>query len=177
MERSVIRGYLTCGSTDPGLRFAPSGLREIGAGRPASKASCLEYAAAGRQRRRMRQYLTLLFVALIGEPALAEGAKASNPKTILSCFQQQSLASICTKPCDTWAQSQPDFRYSLDICVANCRKQNPCVGRQDRSRRPSAFRLTSPTASCRRNNWRGIFRRTGGGWRRSAPRERHFSRR
>ncbi len=77
----------------------------------------------------MRQYLTLLLVALIGEPALAEEVRAQNPKTILSCFEQQSLASICTKPCTIWAQSQPDFRHSLDVCVASCQKQNPCVGR------------------------------------------------
>jgi hypothetical protein len=80
-------------------------------------------------RWRMRQYLTLLLVAFIGAPAIAGGVKAPNPKTILSCFEQQTLASICTKPCTTWAQSQPDFRYSLDICVANCRKQNSCVDR------------------------------------------------
>jgi hypothetical protein len=76
----------------------------------------------------MRQYLTLLLVVFIGAPALAENVGVPQPK-ILSCFEQQSLASICTKPCTRWAQSQPDFRYSLDICVANCRKQNPCVDR------------------------------------------------
>jgi len=79
-------------------------------------------------RWRMRQYLTLLLVAFIGAPAIAGDVKAPNPKTILSCFEQ-TLASICTKPCTTWARSQPDFRYSLDICVANCRKQNPCADR------------------------------------------------
>jgi hypothetical protein len=77
----------------------------------------------------MRQYLTLLFVALIVPPALADDMKTPNSKTIVMCFEQQSLGAICTRPCTTWAQSQPDFRYSLDICVANCRKQNPCVER------------------------------------------------
>jgi hypothetical protein len=74
-------------------------------------------------------HLTLLLVAFMSAPAIAGDVKAPNPKTILSCLEQQALASTCTKPCITWAQSQPDFRYSLDICVADCRKQNPCVDR------------------------------------------------
>jgi hypothetical protein len=46
----------------------------------------------------MRQYLTLLFVALIVPPALADDMKTPNSKTIVMCFEQQSLGAICTSP-------------------------------------------------------------------------------
>ncbi len=47
----------------------------------------------------MRQYLTLLFVALIVPPALADDMKTPNSKTIVMCFEQQSLGAICARPC------------------------------------------------------------------------------
>jgi len=76
------------------------------------------------------QYLTLMLMALTIAPAVADDAKASKAKAaILTCLEQQTSLSICTKPCSTWAQSQPEFQYSFDACVANCRKEKPCVGR------------------------------------------------
>ena len=68
-------------------------------------------------RWRMRQYLTLLLVALIGQPALAENARAPNPEKIRSCFQQQTLA-ICTKPCTTWhSLSQISAIHSTSVSL------------------------------------------------------------
>jgi putative endonuclease len=45
---------------------------------------------------------------------------------------------------------------------------------QEAIAREKQTQLTSPTRACRRNNWRKIFRRIGGGWPRSARRARHL---
>jgi hypothetical protein len=32
----------------------------------------------------------------------------------------------CDKPCEKWAKWQPDFQFSYEACVANCRKDPNC---------------------------------------------------
>jgi hypothetical protein len=75
----------------------------------------------------MRQCPTLLILIWLGAPAFADEVEAAKPREPVVCEVVQTAVSICTKPC-TWAKSQPDFQYSFNACVADCQKQNPCVG-------------------------------------------------
>ena len=75
----------------------------------------------------MRKYLTLLILPWLSVPTFGEQMQAEKPRTLRVCEEVATVdkeVSICTKPCTSWASSQPDPQYSFDACVANCRKQN-----------------------------------------------------
>jgi hypothetical protein len=73
----------------------------------------------------MRQILTSLLTILLVTPALAEDPKAPKVRLII-CDDVHKVISICTRSCTTWAQAQPDFQYSFDVCFAKCPKEKAC---------------------------------------------------
>lgn len=81
----------------------------------------------------MRAALILMLVALIVPTARADSQRTATPQPMtpqpVVCEESQTLTSLCTEPYATWARSQPDFENSLQVCIANCRKEKPCVGR------------------------------------------------
>lgn len=54
---------------------------------------------------------------IIGIPGLSQQL----PDELESSCDEVHVA-MCTRPCKTWASSQPDFQYSYHACVANCPK-------------------------------------------------------
>ena len=65
--------------------------------------------------------ITFAFVAFAEEPS-----KVSNRGRVEGRFCPALAIQSCPRTCATWANSQPDFQYSYDACVATCRKQFQC---------------------------------------------------
>jgi len=74
---------------------------------------------------------TLLASVMLLLPGLSADAKAQDAAkpALLVCEEAQTALSLCTRPCTTWAQSQPNPSKAFDACVAKCRSEKPCVGR------------------------------------------------
>ena len=67
---------------------------------------------------------SLIFAATLF-PILAiadDGPKVPKIEKIEGLFAcEMKPRSVCANPCKTWAEAQPDFKYSFDTCFADCR--------------------------------------------------------
>jgi hypothetical protein len=76
--------------------------------------------AAQPLENKMTRAVVLAVIAFAVGCACASADDARKPVTIVECVKRPS--ALCERTCSTWAQSQPDYRFSLDICVSKCLK-------------------------------------------------------
>jgi hypothetical protein len=108
--------------------YRHAGIRRLEAGPPPMSARTQIELQGFRKAEWRLAFNQALDVDDLGAPAFADEVQFSKPRKPVVCEVVQTAVLICTKPCTTWANSQPDFQYSLDACVADNRKHNPCVG-------------------------------------------------
>jgi hypothetical protein len=57
-----------------------------------------------------------------------DGPKAPKIEKVEGTFMcEMKPKSVCVNPCKTWAEAQPNFKYSFDTCFADCRKRVRCL--------------------------------------------------
>src|SRR5262245_66524869 len=97
--------------------------------REAGRAARLSASVSGRSHRRARKKSVPIrtneprSLGLMRRHAAAVLPRPTLPLT--GCFVPEVPIPICHKPCVTWARGQPDFQFSYDACVAQCRAEMP----------------------------------------------------
>ena len=78
----------------------------------------------------MRWSAVALWLVLLASAASAQERSITvlkgQERPVLLFGRACAPVRACDRPCAMWANWQPDFRFSYNACIANCRRVDGC---------------------------------------------------